>query len=85
MAIATLVYYCDGFTYTKPMMALNKWIADWATPTARRACLAKPPSARRSAKGFRGGSGRSSPHPIPQIHLIISEVNHAYGDRASYA
>jgi hypothetical protein len=43
--IATLVYYSDGFTYTKPMMALNKLIADLAGPNYRRACLAE--AARR--------------------------------------
>ncbi len=39
--IATLVYYSDGFTYTAPMMALNKFIADRATPAAQHACLAE--------------------------------------------
>ena len=38
--MATLVYYSNGFTYTKPMMKLVKSIADRATPTAQRACLA---------------------------------------------
>jgi hypothetical protein len=37
--IATLVSYSDGFTYTKPMMALNKLIAALAGPAARRDCL----------------------------------------------
>jgi len=39
--IATLVSYSGGFTYTRDMMALNKWIAGLSTPTARRACLAQ--------------------------------------------
>ena len=39
--MATLVWYSDGFTYTKQMMALNKFIADSAGPAARRACLAR--------------------------------------------
>ncbi len=38
--MATLVYYSDGFTYTKPMMKLVKSIADRATPAAQHACLA---------------------------------------------
>jgi hypothetical protein len=38
--MATLVYYSDGFTYTKPMMKLVRSIADRATPAAQRACLA---------------------------------------------
>ena len=39
--IATLVWYSDGFTYTKDMMALNKWIAIMSTPAVSRACLAQ--------------------------------------------
>jgi hypothetical protein len=39
--IATLVYYSDGFTFTKDMMAFSKWVADLPTPAARRACLAR--------------------------------------------
>jgi hypothetical protein len=39
--IATLVYYSDGFTYTKPMMALNRRLANIAGPNYRRACLAE--------------------------------------------
>jgi hypothetical protein len=41
--MATLVYYSDGFTYTRPMMKLVKSIADRATPAAQRACLAACP------------------------------------------
>jgi hypothetical protein len=36
-------YHPDGFTYTRPMMKVVKLIADRATPTARRACLAAHP------------------------------------------
>ena len=39
--IATLVSYSGGFTYTRDMMALNKWIANMSTPVTRRACLAQ--------------------------------------------
>jgi hypothetical protein len=39
--MATLVYYSDGFTYTRPMMKLVKSIADRATPAAQHACLAQ--------------------------------------------
>jgi hypothetical protein len=41
--MATLVYYSDGFTYTRPMMKLVKSIADRATPAAQHACLAAHP------------------------------------------
>ena len=41
--MATLVYYSDGFTYTRPMMKLVKAIADRATPAAQRACLVACP------------------------------------------
>ena len=41
--MATLVYYSDGFTYTRPMMKLVKAIADRATPAAQRACLVAYP------------------------------------------
>jgi hypothetical protein len=38
--MATLVYYSQGFTYTRDMMRLTKLIADRATPAAQHACLA---------------------------------------------
>ena len=41
--MATLVYYSQGFTYTRDMMRLTKLIADRATPAAQRACLAACP------------------------------------------
>jgi len=41
--MATLVYYSDGFTYTRPMMKLVKAIADRVTPAAQRAFLAACP------------------------------------------
>jgi hypothetical protein len=41
--MATLVYYSQGFTYTRDMMRLTKLIADRATPAAQHACLAAHP------------------------------------------
>jgi hypothetical protein len=38
--MATLVYYSDGFVYTRDMMRLTKLLADRAGPNFRRACLA---------------------------------------------
>jgi hypothetical protein len=37
--MATLVYYSQGFTYTRPMLKLVKSIADRAAPAAQRACV----------------------------------------------
>jgi len=37
--MATLVYYSQGFAYTRDMTRLTKLIADRATPAAQRACL----------------------------------------------
>ncbi len=37
--MAALVWYSDGFTYTKPMMAVLKSIAGRLPPADRRACL----------------------------------------------
>jgi hypothetical protein len=37
--LCTLTAYSDGFTFTEPMMAICKVIANRSTPAARRVCL----------------------------------------------
>jgi hypothetical protein len=69
--MATLVYYSDRFTYTKPMMKLVKSIADRATPAAQHACIGGSPGLKATGGVRRTPPVRCSPQSTSIIRGII--------------